>query len=277
MNTLFISDLDGTFLDPKGELTPFAADTINALTAAGANFTFATARSVYSAKPLMSPADIRIPCLLMNGVSLYDLRSERCISNEFIPVSASAEILRAFEKHGVHCFMYRIDHDVLICYYSALTTKVMQSFAESRKKQYLKPFVQLERLADMADHSVVYFTTTGPYEELLPLKNEIEHISGISLAFYLDVYNGAWYLEIFSEKASKSNGIGKLRKLYGFDRVVAFGDNLNDLPMFEVSDVRIAVENARPEVKAAADIVVPPNSEDGAAKWLAENYRRYTE
>jgi len=277
VKTLFISDLDGTFLDPKGELTPFAADTVNTLTAAGAHFTFATARSVYSAKPLMAPADIRIPCLLMNGVSLYDLRSERCISNEFIPVEASAKILRAFERHGVHCFMYRIERDILTCYYSALTTKVMQSFAEARKKQYLKPFVQLERLADMADGYTVYFTTTAPYEELLPVKNEIEKIPGVSLAFYLDVYNGAWYLEIFSESASKSNGINRLRELYGFERVVAFGDNLNDLPMFEVSDVRIAVENARPEVKTAADIVVPPNSEDGAAKWLAENYRRYTE
>ena len=276
MDTLFISDLDGTFLAPSGELSPFASDTINAMSAAGAHFTFATARSVYSARPLMSSADIRIPCLLMNGVSLYDLRSGRYISNEFIPADASAKIIRAFAEHGIHCFMYRIDRDVLICYYTELTTKVMQSFAESRTKQYLKPFVQLERLSDLADSCTVYFTTTGAYEELLPVKLETDGIPGVSSAFYLDVYNGAWYLEIFSEKASKSNGIAKLRELYGFGRVVSFGDNLNDLPMFEASDVRVAVENARPEVRAAADIVVPPNSEDGAAKWLAENFSRYT-
>lgn len=276
MNTLFISDLDGTLLSPEAELTAFTADTVNAMTAAGASFTFATARSVYSAKPLMSPAYIRVPCLLMNGVSIYDLREGRCIRNEFIPVGASAEILRIFEQHGVHCFMYRIEEDILTCYYSALTTKVMQSFAESRKKSYAKPFVQCDRLADRADGCTVYYTTTGPYEELLPVKLEIEGIPGISHAFYLDIYNGAWYLEIFSGNASKSNGIKRLRELYGFDRVVAFGDNLNDLPMFEAADVRIAVGNARDEVKAAADEVIGRNSEDGVAVWLAENYSRYT-
>jgi len=253
-------------------VTPRTAELINSLTAKGMSFTFATARSIYSAVPITAALDINVPCILMNGVSIYDLKSRSYIKNEFIPVEASAEVLGAFERHNVRCFMYRIEEGSLICYYSELTTKVMRSFAEVRKKEYLKPFVQCSRLADRADEHTVYFTTTGPYETLFPVKQEAEHIKGIDIAFYLDVYNGEWYLEIFSDKASKSNGIIFLRERYGFERVVAFGDNLNDLPMFQQADMRIAVGNARDEVKAAADEVIGANSADGVAEWLLARY-----
>jgi Cof subfamily protein (haloacid dehalogenase superfamily) len=267
LKTLYVSDLDGTLLDPSPKITSRTAETLNSLIAKGMEFTFATARSIYSAVPITSALDINVPCILMNGVSIYDIVNERYIKNEFIAPEDSAEILRIFGKYGIHCFMYRIDNGILTCYYSELTTKVMQSFAEVRKHEYKKPFVQC-RLADYADEYTVYFTTTGPYEELLPVKLEAEKIAGVNIAFYLDVYNGAWYLEIFSHKASKANALRFLRENYGFDKVGAFGDNLNDLPMFEQADTKIAVGNARDEVKAAADIVIGTNDKDGVAEYL---------
>ena len=268
--TLYISDLDGTLLSPEPAITAATAEMINAFTAAGGNFTFATARSIYSAIPITSALEINVPCILMNGVSIYDRRSGSYIKNEYIDPAASEKVLGAFRKHGVHCFMYRIDAGALICYYSELTTQVMRSFAEVRKHEYKKPFVQC-RLEDAMDGNTVYYTTTGTYEELYPVKQEAEKIEGVDHAFYLDVYNDSWYLEIFSNKASKANGLRYLREHYGFDRIVAFGDNLNDLSMFEQADMKIAVGNAREEVKVAADEVILPNTEDGVARWLTEN------
>ncbi len=269
--TLYVSDLDGTLLSPAPAITEHTAAVINSLTAKGMHFTFATARSIYSAIPITSALNVNVPCLLMNGVSIYDIAAGGYIKSEFIPTEASAEVLAAFERHNIRCFMYRIDGEWLTCYYSELTTKVMRSFAEVRKHEYKKPFVQVPRLADYANADTVYFTTTGPHDDLYPLKCEIEHIKGVSHAFYLDVYNGEWYLEVFSDRASKANGIRFLRERYGFDEVVAFGDNLNDLSMFEAADVKIAVGNAKEELKDAADIVIGTNSEDGVAEWLRNN------
>ena len=209
----------------------------------------------------------------MNGVSIYDIKNERYIKSEFIDPAVSAELIRIYKRHGVECFMYRIDRGALTCYYEELTSRVMQSFAEVRKQQYKKPFVQC-RLEECADEYTVYFTTRGRYEELLPVKLEAEKIEGIDYAFYLDVYDDSWYLELFSHKASKSNGLRFLRDKYGFDEIVAFGDNLNDLPMFAEADIKVAVGNARDEVKAAADIVIGTNSEDGVAKWLDDELSR---
>ena len=56
----------------------------------------------------------------------------------------------------------------------------------------------------------------------------------------------------------------------GYEKIVAFGDNYNDLGMFEAADVSVAVGNACDEVKNAADIVIEKNTEDGVAKFLLQ-------
>ena len=144
----------------------------------------------------------------------------------------------------------------------------MQSFAEVRRNRYNKPYVQCADLLDAADGRTIYYTALDEHEKLLPVKNTIDSIDGVDYAFYEDTYTGKWFLEVFSAKASKSNGLRYLRERYGFDEVVAFGDNLNDLPMFSEADIKVAVGNARDEVKAAADYIIGTNDEDGVAEWL---------
>ncbi len=269
--TLYISDLDGTLLTPDAQVTVLSADIINSAINGGAYFTFATARSVYSAQPITSQLSINVPCILMNGVSIYDLKARKYIKNEYIPISASAVIIDLLKEHGLEAFMYKICGGVLTCYYTQISDRVMRSFAEVRKNRYKKPFVQCGDLTDEADGETVYFTLMEKHDRLLPLKNAIDGIEGADCAFYEDTYTGKWYLEIFSDKASKKNGVEFLRREYGFDRVICFGDNLNDLPMFAQSDIKVAVANARAEVKAAADYIALSNTEDGVAKWLIEN------
>ncbi len=52
---------------------------------------------------------------------------------------------------------------------------------------------------------------------------------------------------------------------------VAFGDDWNDISLLRAAGVGIAVENALPEVKAAAAAVCFSNEEDGPARWLEEH------
>lgn len=268
MKRLYITDLDGTLLSPEGSISAKTAAILNSLTAEGICFTFATARSVYSAKPITSALDINVPCILMNGVSIYDLRADGYLVNQYIPVSASEKVIEAFEREKAEVFLYRFNDEVLTCYYTKVTTRVMQSFAEVRRNRYNKPYVQCADLLDAADGRTIYYTALDEHEKLMPVKNAIDSINGVDYAFYEDTYTGKWFLEVFSAKASKSNGLRYLRERYGFDEVVAFGDNLNDLPMFSEADIKVAVGNARDEVKAAADYIIGTNDEDGVAEWL---------
>ena len=55
---------------------------------------------------------------------------------------------------------------------------------------------------------------------------------------------------------------------------MVFGDNLNDLSMMAVADLSVAVGNAFPQVKEAADIVIGRNDEDAVARFMEEDFNR---
>lgn len=72
-------------------------------------------------------------------------------------------------------------------------------------------------------------------------------------------------------KASKANAIRKLKEIWGCSRIISFGDAVNDIPMFDISDECYAVENAVDELKAVATGIIGSNEEDGVAKWLLDH------
>ena len=52
---------------------------------------------------------------------------------------------------------------------------------------------------------------------------------------------------------------------------MAFGDNLNDLPMMREADLSVAVSNAFEEVKQQADLVIGCNDTDAVPRWIAQD------
>lgn len=269
---LFVSDLDGTLLNSNGELSGYTVETLNRLMENGIYFTFATARTIYSAKPITKELRINVPCILNNGASVYDMRTGEYIKNAYIPQEVSMKIISAFRAEGLNCFMFRFSDNLLSTGYDNVTDELMKSYVEERKGKFLQPFFECDDLLDEINGNEIYINSTGSYENLLPVKNAVSEITGADFAFYKDTYTDKWFLETFSDKASKANGIRFLREKYGFEHITVFGDNFNDLSMFREADTKIAVGNAKSELKEKADIITDTNDNDGVAKWLAENY-----
>ena len=102
------------------------------------------------------------------------------------------------------------------------------------------------------------------------LYNKIKDIDGIYIAKYMDVYNPDCYnLEIYDIKSSKANAIKYLEKTYNYSKLITFGDNINDMPMFEISDECYAVGNAVDELKEIATDVLGSNRDDAVAGYIA--------
>ena len=76
------------------------------------------------------------------------------------------------------------------------------------------------------------------------------------------------WLELSRTDATKAKGVEKLRRMTGKSRIVCFGDNLNDLPMFQVADECYAVANAREELKSTATGVIGSNGECGVPAFI---------
>lgn len=270
--TLFISDLDGTLLNNSGELTKYTVNIINSLISGGMHFTFATARTIYSAKVITSGLDINVPCILNNGASVYDMQTGSYVRNNYINPDTAGQIVSAFRTHGVNCFLFKFIGNEIAVHYDRISDENMQRYIDERKGKFGQSFVECADISGEIDSRIIYINCSGEYESLLPVRNAVLDIGGADCAFYKDTYTEKWYLETFSDRASKANGIKYLRENYGFTRVVAFGDNLNDLSMFRQADIKIAVGNAKSELRESADFVIGTNENNGVAEWLAENY-----
>lgn len=265
---LFISDLDGTLFNSKAEVSPTTQQKLNALIENGLAFSIATARSLVSTTMIMSGVKLRLPMILMNGVLIYD--PVKCVYEVVNRLSDELcrDLLARMRKHDLDCLMYTLTDGEMTTVFEKLSNRAMQTFYDERKSKYNKALRSVERLEDGIGDNI-YFTLLDTFERLSPLYEELKDRKDISITLYNDIYDtDFWYLEIFSVKATKENGVRYLRQKLRPDKITAFGDNLNDLSLFAGADEKIAVSNAKKELTEAADKVIGSNDEDGVVKYL---------
>lgn len=276
MDTLYITDLDGTLLDSGARLSEKSAEILTRLLGQGLSFTCATARSWATGSKILSALPLNLPVILMNGVLLFDSRTGKYIDRETIPQGSCHEIISLMRKFSVSGFVYRLVGSDMYSMHEGLSNDFMRDFYTARRDNYYKSFVEISDLSAEIDDNVIYFTLLDTEERLRGIFRAVQSIKGILSVLYKCTYTeGLWYLEIFSEKASKERAVEKLRRLYSPRRIVLFGDNYNDMSLFSAAgegDLRVAVGNAVDELKSAADIVCGDNDCDAVARFIEEDF-----
>ena len=272
MKTLYISDLDGTLLNTSATLSEHSKKALNAMIAGGLEFSVATARTTMSASKILDGLELRLPIVLMNGVLVYDTGLHEYTQINRLPPETVAAVVETLRSFGVTGFMYELINHEITTYHESLEQKPLRDFVEERVSRYYKTFRHTEGFSEVSPENIIYFTLLDTHKRILPVHDALSQLPGLSLTFYRDTYSDdLWYLEMFSTNASKKNAVEFMRREYGYERIICFGDNLNDLPMFEASDICIATANAQPEVRAAADFVCGDCDDDGVVQWLEAN------
>lgn len=267
MNTAYISDLDGTLLRSDETLSPFTIDTLQDLAAKGALFSYATARSLVTAKKVTRGLDAHFPVIVYNGAFIMDYATEEILYANYF----DAEIIQTLEQLfqcGVYPIVYSfVDGVEKFSFLPEKCTPGMRKFLQSRKgDRRMNP---VKDLADLKSGNLFYITCIDTPEKLEPLYQLYKDT--YHAVYQRDIYTGEQWLELMPQSASKASGIQKLKELYGIEKIVSFGDGKNDIDMFEQSDEAYAVENADEELKAVATGIIESNENDGVAKWLRAN------
>lgn len=267
---LYISDLDGTLLTPDATLTEYSSQVINRLIDAGIGFSIATARSPSTVQHLLQGVSLSVPVILMNGACLFDVKKNRIIKSEGMAQAVRRKLFQILQRHQAEGFIYTIDQNKVSIWYESLETPEARQFVAEREQRFGSNFTRVSNFAEaLAGRTIVNFSITDTPVRLDPLYRELSGSDLFRIEYYQDVYRPQQnFLEVCAVTASKFHAVRHLRSLGGFSRVTCFGDNLNDLPMFQASDRRLAVGNARPEVKEQADTIIGSNTEDGVARWL---------
>ena len=266
-NTLYVTDLDGTLLRSDATLSPYTVSTINRLTEQGLAFTYATARSIESARPIAGKLNLPLPAITRNGAVLADNATGKHLEKAFFTeeeVALLKKLLPELPRCGfVSCF---VGEEMFKAYVPGNLVPGMVQYADFyRDDPMMKPVKTLE---EMFFGQPGYVTLIDDREKAALIYEKVRQYSGWECIFQKDTYWDEYWVEVCPRNCTKAKAILKMKEQYGFRKVVAFGDSVNDMPMFRAADEAYAVSNALEALKEIATGVIGGNNEDAVARFL---------
>lgn len=275
--TLYVTDLDGTLLDAHSRVSERSRAILSDLvTRHGALFTIATARTPATAVELMSGVPVPLPLIVMAGAAMWDTTNRCYVNCVPVPESVVERVCAAYEAHGVHPFVYRNHRGVLHSYHHTELRDDERRFMAERTASPYKRFVVTAEPYSPCPDPVLLIFAMNRFDRLQAVQRDIEaaHIPCHSVCYH-DIFNHEnGILEVYAHGVTKAAAVTRLKALTGADRLVVFGDNLNDREMMLAADHSVAVGNAFDEVKAIATEVIEPNTADSVARWIAADVTR---
>lgn len=269
-DTLYVTDLDGTLLNGKDRVSPKSIRIINSLVKEGMLFTYATARSLSSASIVAAGLDTQIPVIVYNGAFIVRPGTGEVLYSLFFTGEEAKAVRACLEKYHASPLAYAyVGQEEKVSWNISQENEGIRHYLSKRKgDRRMRP---LEGVEGLYDGKIFYFTCIGDKEELMPVYEAIRADGRFRCTLQQELYRTEYWCEIMPKKATKAQAILKLKELWKCGRVVSFGDAVNDIPMFEISDECYAVENAVGQLKEMATGIVACNDEDGVAKWLLEH------
>ena len=275
MKTLFVSDLDGTLLTAKETVSEYSMRLLNKLIDEdGVLFTYATARSLNSAAKAVWGLRQNLPVILYNGAIIMEPWNGNKLYNSHFTGTVRADIRRILHEY-----------DVWPLVYSFLGNKERVSWLRGRETEGMKRYLSrragdprlnpVDSPDELKDDEIFYYTYIDAKERTDVLHAVFEKDARFRCIYQQETYQSDYWLEIMPAGTSKGAAATVLKERLGAEKLVAFGDALNDRELFRAADEAYAVENADEELKKVATAVIGYSEEDSVSKFIRDNLKKY--
>ena len=258
---ILLSDMDGTLLNSRKEISDTDREAIARFTALGGRFTVATGRTIQSFEQFVKVLDLRSPVIMYNGAAIHDFtRGETLYTHPLPPESREMAIrlLEAMPEAGGEVLRTDGTYVFSNTEYQQLHTRLCNIVPEYAELPDIAEGGWLKVLFSLAPEDV-------PHMELLTRQLGFDKKADF-------VKSSDIFLEMLPLGVSKGSALTKYRELDGFGEYtfVSVGDFDNDLEMIKAADVGACPANAEECVKQAADIVLTRTNDEGAVAELID-------
>ena len=264
---LVCSDIDGTLLDASRWISPLTRQVIKKLDQQTIPFVMISARMPKAVRPFHREIGINQPIVCYNGAyiesEIHPDGSIEILHDQTIPVDTFADIADEIAQSPVHFSAFYRDQ----WYSSTMDKWTEREIHNTRVEPELLSAEQIVKLFKKENHGAHKILVMGEAEAISELYRRLFR----QFAQQVDIYRSKdTYLEINTRAVSKSKALDILADYFGIrpSRMVAFGDNYNDVEMLSKVGYGVAVENAREEAKQAAKEVTEKNISDGVANCI---------
>lgn len=259
--TLICTDLDGTLLKNDKTVSPENREAIAYFMAEGGYFTFITGRMPYFVKDILAKVSINAPFGCINGAGIYDPVEGKYVWTQ--PMRDDViELVRYVDQNTedmgiqINCFEHL---------YFSRENETMEYF---RQATGLPNLVRDYEDIDEPIAKILF----GDYREdrLLGVKALLDAHPRRDDFDYIRSEHSLY--EILPKGVSKGTLLTRMAEHLHLPmgRTVAVGDYYNDVSMLRAAGIGVAVGNATPEAKAAADHVTVSNEDHALARIISD-------
>jgi len=269
---MLVSDIDGTLLNSRGQLTAGVKQAIREAHEHGVIVTLATGRQLRGVVPLIEELGVSVPVILGNGCVIVDPLKGETLLHRPLAHDATHAILDVIQKHGLWSSLMVHTYEGVDTYYDR-DPGFEEAYLFIHKD--LDPQVAVE-VGDLRPHvsrDPIKVLLIDRTEKVMPLAEELTKLRqtvDFNMVVSHQEFPGYTFLETFHHLSTKAAGIEHLTRQFQLtpSQVVAVGDNVNDLEMIEYAGLGVAMGNAVAELKARADWTTTSHDEDGIAHLI---------
>ncbi|MCR2821277.1 Cof-type HAD-IIB family hydrolase [Lederbergia panacisoli] len=274
------SDMDGTLLNARQEVSDENIRAIQAAQEKGIDFVVVTGRAYNEVRYVLDKTGLTLPAICVNGGEIRDMEGKISYSVG-LDGPAAAKVTSVFEEMNMYFELYTeggtytTDYEkgiqVLVdIFHTANPSQDVDKIRESADERFHQRLIHViddfEPIFEEADCHVYKFLAFSMDEELLMAVSErLKEISGLEVTS-----SGRNNLEVMHRDALKGKALQRYveQKGISLEETMAMGDNYNDLSMLKIVGHSVAMGNSEQEIKDICRYETATNDEDGVAKAI---------
>lgn len=255
MKYLIAIDSDGTIRRSDGSISNRTKKVIKNIINNDNIVVICTARPRYHTLKISEDIGINYYLISSNGTEVYDNINKKIVYIEYLPKDICESI-----------------------YYDAINKNIRVIFV-SDNKEYATQFVRNnsqvllneENITELLDKNIKQIMIIGKNKKKIrEYQKVVENKYKINIIETNEKNGKEVWFSIISNQASKGIALKKLAEHLNIsiENTIAIGNDLNDVSMFEIAGLSVAVSNAKDNIKNIVDHITLSNDEDGVASFL---------
>lgn len=258
---MIVSDIDGTLMGKDHKIHQLTRDIVFHLRDKGFHFTLATGKNLPSTISQADALKIDLPLILINGAMLQK-RNGDILCQTTLPIGVTNKVIEICDEQGKDLVIYIGDEIIL---------KKMNKNLDEIYGHVETGLIEVGEWHNIKDKIMntnkCLVVDTNDRENLFKIGHEFSKIFDEKADI---VHASQSLVEVMPKGVTKVTGIRILADSLGIpmNKIIAFGDFDNDVEMLSTVGLGIAVENASPKAKSAAQLVIGSVDEQGPAMFL---------
>lgn len=252
-------DMDGTLLNSRKEITPATRAALRKIMEEGHRVILSSGRPTPGLRPYERELELdRYGGYLLsfNGACITECRTGKILFQRLLPVELLPDLYDFARKNGCGLATHSETE--------AVSAFCPDAYISMEAGMNGFPVITVDNFVDF---DVYKCLMTAEPERAVVLEGMLQERFGNVVGIYR---SEPYYIEVVPRYVDKGEALERLAGIIGVERedVVCCGDGYNDISMIKYAGVGVAMGNAQPEVKEAADYVTLGNDEDGLVEVI---------